>query len=207
MKKLVAAVLLLGFGTANAALVSYNGYTLDTDTNVVTGGGLEWMQWDETLGQSVNQALANHGGSAWRIATNTEMAALLNAFSFGITFDGIESTSQGTSAEEGIKATNFIELFGQTQLGASGPRAQAFYGSDLNNNGIVNHLYVQHFASSDGFQVFDYGDTYPHITFTPDKVQFNAGVALVRVVGTPIPAAVWLFGSALGLLGWIRRRA
>jgi hypothetical protein len=22
----------------------------------------------------------------------------------------------------------------------------------------------------------------------------------------PIPAAVWLFGSALGLLGWIRRR-
>jgi hypothetical protein len=23
----------------------------------------------------------------------------------------------------------------------------------------------------------------------------------------PIPAAVWLFGSALGLLGWVRRRA
>jgi hypothetical protein len=23
----------------------------------------------------------------------------------------------------------------------------------------------------------------------------------------PVPAAVWLFGSALGLLGWIRRKA
>jgi len=37
----------------------------------------------------------------------------------------------------------------------------------------------------------------------------DAGLALVmgsaQVV--PVPAAVWLFGSALGLLGWIRRRA
>ena len=30
----------------------------------------------------------------------------------------------------------------------------------------------------------------------------NLGIAVV-----PVPAAVWLFGSALGLLGWVRRRA
>jgi hypothetical protein len=30
----------------------------------------------------------------------------------------------------------------------------------------------------------------------------NASIAVI-----PIPAAVWLFGSALGLLGWLRRRA
>jgi hypothetical protein len=28
-----------------------------------------------------------------------------------------------------------------------------------------------------------------------------------EVIVTPIPAAVWLFGSALGLLGWVRSRA
>ena len=28
-----------------------------------------------------------------------------------------------------------------------------------------------------------------------------------RVTLVPVPAAVWLFGSALGLLGWVRRRA
>jgi len=27
------------------------------------------------------------------------------------------------------------------------------------------------------------------------------------LVAVPVPAAVWLFGSALGLLGWVRRRS
>ena len=29
----------------------------------------------------------------------------------------------------------------------------------------------------------------------------------VLIVAIPVPAAVWLFGSALGLLGWIRRQS
>ena len=40
---------------------------------------------------------------------------------------------------------------------------------------------------------------------------FNLGNLDVDASGewaiVPVPAAVWLFGSALGLLGWIRRRA
>jgi hypothetical protein len=35
-----------------------------------------------------------------------------------------------------------------------------------------------------------------------DSLSFNVTVAPI-----PIPAAVWLFGSALGLFGWMRRRA
>jgi len=34
------------------------------------------------------------------------------------------------------------------------------------------------------------------------KVDFTTAAAVI-----PVPAAVWLFGSALGLLGWVRRRA
>ncbi len=42
-----------------------------------------------------------------------------------------------------------------------------------------------------------------------DLTGADAGAALVLASGSPIPvpAAVWLFGSALGLLAWIRRRA
>ena len=42
-----------------------------------------------------------------------------------------------------------------------------------------------------------------------DASGVDAGMALVVADASvvPVPAAVWLFGSALGLLGWIRRRA
>jgi hypothetical protein len=36
---------------------------------------------------------------------------------------------------------------------------------------------------------------------------FPNGQGFIRVSSIPIPAAVWLFGSGLGLLGWFRRKA
>ena len=37
-------------------------------------------------------------------------------------------------------------------------------------------------------------------------IELNGSGAIDNVTYVPVPAAVWLFGSALGLLGWIRRR-
>ena len=40
---------------------------------------------------------------------------------------------------------------------------------------------------------------------------FNGGADLAfrtySAAAVPVPAAVWLFGSALGLLGWMRRKS
>ena len=39
-------------------------------------------------------------------------------------------------------------------------------------------------------------------------IEFDAEIgSRAKTALIPIPAAAWLFGSALGLLGWVRRRA
>jgi hypothetical protein len=58
-----------------------NGYTRDDASVVVQGFGLEWLQWTETQGQSVDNALRDYEDDGWRLATNIEMADLFNAFS------------------------------------------------------------------------------------------------------------------------------
>ena len=122
----------------NAATVTYNGYTLDTDTNVVTGGGLEWLQWDETLGQSIEAALSSYAVDGWRLATNIEMAALLNNFNFGFTFSDSESFSQSinlyTDEYSYGTANEFIDLFSDTYAAAG---FEYDYGDELNLTGAL----------------------------------------------------------------------
>jgi hypothetical protein len=51
------------------------------------------------------------------------------------------------------------------------------------------------------------------LTFTlpegvsPDDLLADTSADLVWVTTVPVPPALWLFGSALGLLGWLKRRA
>jgi hypothetical protein len=44
------------------------------------------------------------------------------------------------------------------------------------------------------------------ITLTSDFVGGGYNVSIAGFHAVPIPAAVWLFGSGLGLLGWMRRK-
>lgn len=204
--------------SVGATTVSYNGYALDTTTNIVTGGGLEWLQWDETLGQSASEALASYAADGWRLASNTEMAALLNSFSFGIVIDTDEATLQSIElpdTEYSFGAANqFIDLFGDTFLAGGGQfdlgdpyeETRAIFGEDGDADNSINFIQVWDEYTFIGSSVQPglievSADTYGINSSNP-----NIGVALVRVSAVPIPATLWLFGSALLGLAGIKRR-
>ncbi len=120
IKTLVGIAALFYSLTSISAIISHNGFDLDTDTNVVTGNGLEWLQWDVTIGESIDQAIFARSIDGWRSATTLEMAALLNSSNFGLTFDGSTNvtqtvTSPWTLSEISIH-NDFISLFGITFL-------------------------------------------------------------------------------------------
>lgn len=115
----VAGIAVLLFSmTSSATLISHNGYQSDTASDIVTGGGLEWLQWNVTAGQSIEDALGTYSAAGWRTASTIELAALLNDFSFGLTFNGYTNVTQSVSSpwttSEVSTHNNFISLFGRT---------------------------------------------------------------------------------------------
>ena len=222
---LAATTLVLSTGV-NAAILSYGGYTHDTTTDIVTGKGLEWLQWDRTLGHSINSIqsqLDTLEGGGWSIASNTQMDQLINAFDFGYTFVSTENTNiqVGTgysSGDAGNEADElFITMFGDSYTsvgllcGSTSDRcttARALYGSDDDGDGRYKHARViDDYILANGTEIGG-NIQLSNDAFLATEVLTLSGVALVRDVSlVPVPAGVWLFGSGLvGLIGVARRK-
>lgn len=153
-------------GNSHAALIEYNGYTLDESTNIVSGGGIEWLQWDVTLGMNINTAVADIAdgivdgvdyGTGWSLATNVQMSSLFNAFGFGAPFawDTNEQTGQSfNSGNDGAiediatdAELQFIAVFGETENfvpESNNPVSisRALFGNDLDADLLYNLAYV-----------------------------------------------------------------
>jgi hypothetical protein len=120
---LFSASLLLVSQVAQAGLlapIEYNGYSRDAASNVVTGGGLEWLKWDVTHGMSVDSAITTYYPGGWTLATTEQMMALFNAFQFGKSnwgSGGSESVTMPWAAGENSPHNQFLELFGHTEYG------------------------------------------------------------------------------------------
>jgi hypothetical protein len=81
-----------------------------------------------------------------------------------------------------------------------GPHGELFNASSL-DYGV---LPAGFFTAEDSFVIHDgHRDDY---TLTSDFVAGGYDVTFSGLHSIPIPAALWLFGSGLGLLGWFRRR-
>lgn len=138
LKSTLIAVLLLIHQVSHAAPISYNGYTLNEDTNIVTedSTGMEWLQWDVTSALSSNIAFndiaVNYQGGSWRLATNSELIHMASTLLPSLSTWDRSSTSeelfsprvQLTSFSSSELPENwqfepeidaFIELFGYTK--------------------------------------------------------------------------------------------
>jgi hypothetical protein len=217
-KSLTICALLLSSFTANASIISYAGYTHDTDTDIVVGGGLEWLQWDLTVGQSIETALINYASDGWGLASNIQTSALFNAFDFGSTFDSDESTTQGfnTGTDLGTEDSAnhaFITMFGDTynplgsitDYGEGGyDYSGAYFGTDLNANGLYNTAFIWDDYTQPNGMVHPGRAVLRADEFGAGSNWSNYGVALVRPATVPEPAPLVLLLT--GLVGVIVAR-
>lgn len=224
MLNLAIAGLVLALSSfANAGVITYNGYTLDQETDIVTGGGLEWLQWDVTIGQSINSALAADGifngrdyGSGWTLASNAQMAGLFDNFTFSSTEDENDNarTQWNTQTHSvfhqmlGITSSgDYVNASPTTWLHYTG--AVALYGSDHDGDDLYNLAHVHR-----DLNVLNGSSSYwsemSADYYTRSSSFQTAGVALVRTealarqVNAPEPSTLAIF--ALGLSGLIFRR-
>lgn len=204
----------------NAGLITHNGYTLNKETNIVTNGQLEWLQWDVTVEQSVNNSLTTHGINGWRLAGATEVAGLFNDFFSSIeTFDAktttpLENTHQNVSLIDseysfGL-ANQFIELFGDTLVatgfsfdyGDAFESTAAIFGDDVDGDGKYNGAWVFDESTLQDGSLLEGSARLSSDLFFPNLTYTRRGVALVR---EPVPVSVPEPGSItlllIGLLG------
>jgi hypothetical protein len=120
LKKLILlSSLLVTSLSAQATVISHSGYERDSASNIVRGGGLEWLKWDVTKGMSINSALTLYASEGWRLASNNEMASLFNVFKFGkneswISSGGTDEHVSPWSSGESSPHNFFLDLFGKT---------------------------------------------------------------------------------------------
>lgn len=230
----IAALSLIAFlqiNPASAAIISYAGYAYDDSGNTVQGGGLEWLRWDETIGESINSAFATYAAAGWRLAGTTEMSTLFNAFNFGGVYDNLEGSTDNyqlpyTVGDALDPHTFFSSIFGITQVQPIGTSCTpgctyteelvlslAFFGSDLNSNEIYEtaSVFGDYVLEQVGFiqQIGGRGILFEDsLPGSPDRfdTRSNGGIALVRTPATvPLPGTMALLLT--GLLFLKKKRA
>ena len=195
-----------------AGMIKYKEYIWDSSVNYVTNGSLDWLRWDQSLNLSIHQIETDPNFSSWRVASNDDIATLLNDFFNFFEWYSNESISQeykGKFSEDDTPFVNFLDLFGHSWDSFDGcylcvqldhwRSTSIFFGNDLNNDQYYNFLTIR-----DKSAIYNYvtGQRYfngSFISVSADDYYFtrthpNAAIALVRNTQTvPEPNSLLLF--------------
>jgi hypothetical protein len=177
------------------------------------------------------QAEAANNSSGWRLATESEVHYLFDQlfegfysnFSYGGSYGGSSTDGNLGPAYDGHieDVRNFFSLLGSIPHEAN-PSYLYMWGSFLDDQPCLGDPCVRTLgAMINESYTLPNGLLYSLIhgpDFYASEAQENTnsyydlnsdiyrGTYLVRSSVVPIPAAVWLFGSAIGGLGFLRRR-
>ena len=177
-------------------------WTYDTATDVLTATGLykEQTQITPVPGQLFTHNVVDLvvGGGAAATASSYSCvegsfggsvgASLCGNYNFGVNFtdDSTATWGPGTATSRTIGGDDNALGPQQNLTQYDGMSSTNVCGSTCTNDGSWN------------------GTTL--VMSNADSGVAGYGITLVVANPIPVPAAVWLFGSALGLLGWARRK-
>jgi hypothetical protein len=105
-----------------------------------------------------------------------------------------------------LSGCEFGNVIGATTSGAFSDSGFLTFAKDVDSISYLAALEASSPGTLAEEVIMDLSNTASFNLIFPDDVIFSteSGAPLTAI---PIPAAVWLFGSALGLLGWMRRKA
>ena len=165
LKAALASLIMSVSLLANAGLM-HNGYEVGNDGtyDTVFGNGEEFLNLDNTLGMSIDDALSTFGNQGWVLASTDQGSDLIQNFLGAIDWDKNEETHQfatqiglDSNYDKGI--SKFFSMFGGNTLNnfIAGPYydstsyvysdnsniLNALYGSDSNGNGLYERIQLR----------------------------------------------------------------
>ena len=177
-------------------LVAPTAHSAVVITAVETGGDVVFSM---AAGQSIDTSGLSYVGTIGEIARVKADIGLVTLGPENI-FDGVVFTGDQYT---GVTAP---DNFGPGGNFYATDSSGVIIGVDRNGSLVLPRNYVSNSllgASSISFE----GQTFASMGITAGNYVYDlGGVDTLTLQVVPIPAAVWLFGSALAGLGWIRRR-
>jgi hypothetical protein len=190
MRSLILSILLFGCGLANAASVQVDGEHAIGITNLTISGTDYDVVFDDLYDASLSTAAGYDGWIDVFGSGQSELA-------FDTTYDMAQLFS--VAGVVGVKDLNGVDL--------TGP---------YNNFGVA--IFTDY---DDGIPCFEGGSAEAALARTTESTPGSWGPMIdscvpydnylwaganFKVSAVPVPAAVWLLGSALAGLGWLRRK-
>jgi len=186
-----AELFVLDYNVAGDGLLTYDDATR-----------LEWLDVTVTAGASYDDVSAELGVGGlyegWSYATADQFEALLNSIGGSGSYDGADFRHNAV-------APYILSLLGSTFTSVSQEGANVLTG----DCGDVNECFYRNTYNVINYFDNDFDDDFIRSNaaiVTDDEAQFSVGSLLVRTSEVPVPAGMWLFGSALMSLAGLKRK-